>query len=304
MSDLVNIEVPAHIAQRIAERKNDASKASAVMSAVVKGEGGGSPFPRISTRASRYRLIEDGVETVVGTNLDVVIVGANPNVSKVFYASTYDPNATDMRPACFSNDGKTPDPSIESPVHANCATCPNNVLGSKMTNSGAKSKLCADQRHLAVLPAADPSGKIYGLTVPVSGMKSLREYFKSLNNYGLVPEEVVTELSFDDEANYPKINFSHKGFAPAKAVEKLAEVAGSTEVQVAVRALPLSALEALPSPTAPSSDGTPAVEAPKQVEAPKAEAKKAEVVEEGYEEEEIKEESKSDLEKALDNMFD
>jgi hypothetical protein len=297
MSDLMNIDVPAHIAQRIAERKADTTKKSAVMSAVVSGEG--FPFPRISTRASRYRLIEDGVETVVGVNLDCIIVGANPNVSKVFYSGTYDPNATDMRPACFSNDGKTPDASVESPVAANCATCPNNALGSKITNSGAKSKLCADQRHLAVIPAADTSGKIYSLTVPVSGMKALREYFKSLNNYGLVPEEVVTELAFDDKADYPKITFKHKGFAPAKAVAKLEQIANSTEAKVAVRSLPLSALgNQLPAPESKAAE-------PAKIEAaPAAKPAPVQAVDEAYEEEEIKEESKSDLEKALDDMFE
>lgn len=293
----MNIDVPAHIAQRIAERKADTTKKSAVMSAVVSGEG--FPFPRISTRASRYRLIEDGVETVVGVNLDCIIVGANPNVSKVFYSGTYDPNATDMRPACFSNDGKTPDASVESPVAANCATCPNNALGSKITNSGAKSKLCADQRHLAVIPAADTSGKIYSLTVPVSGMKALREYFKSLNNYGLVPEEVVTELAFDDKADYPKITFKHKGFAPAKAVAKLEQIANSTEAKVAVRSLPLSALgNQLPAPESKAAE-------PAKIEAaPAAKPAPVQAVDEAYEEEEIKEESKSDLEKALDDMFE
>ena len=297
MSDLVQIDVPAHIAQRIAERKTDSSKKSATMAAIVSGEGG-FPFPRISTRASRYRLIEDGVETTVGINLDAVIVGANPGVSKVFYSRTYDPNATDLRPDCFSNDGVRPDPSVESPVNANCATCPNNVLGSKLTNSGAKSKLCSDQRHLAVIPAADTSGKIYSLTVPVSGMRALREYFKELNNYGLIPEEVVTELGFDDKADYPKITFKRKGFVPAKAVPKIEELSASDMVKAAVRMIPLSAVsDQLPKPTAEQ----PAVERPK-LEAVKP------AVEEGYEEEETAATvetaaDKSDLEKALDDMF-
>ncbi len=299
MSDLVNLDVPAHIAQRIAERKADTSKKSATMSAIVSGDG--FPFPRISTRASRYRLVEDGVETTVGISLDAVIVGANPNVSKVYYGRPYDPNATDLRPDCFSNDGIRPDPSVEAPVHNACATCPNNVLGSKLTPSGAKSKLCSDQRHLAIIPAADPSGKVYSLTVPVSGMKALREYFKELNNYGLIPEEVVTELGFDDNADFPKITLKRKGFVPEKAVKKIEEVSKSDMVKAAVRTIPMSMVQ----PQLAASEPAPAIE--NKPAKPAKAAKAAPVVEDAYEEEEdtVVEtaESKSDMEKALDDMF-
>jgi hypothetical protein len=253
-------------------------------------------FPRISTRASRYRLLEDGVETTVGVTLDAIIVGANPNVSKVFYAGAFDPNATDTRPTCFSNDGIKPDPSVQNPVNASCQNCPNNVLGSKVNPSGAKSKLCADQRHLAVIPAADTSGKIYSLTIPVSGMRGLREYFKELNNYGLVPEEVVTEMGFDDEANFPKVTFKRKGFVPAKAVGKVEEIVASDETKVVTRQLPLSALGGaqLTHQSAPA----PAAEKPK-LEAVKAAPEP--VVEESNET--VSDEDKSELEKELDDLF-
>lgn len=294
MSDLMNLEVPAHIAARIAERKNEGKK-SAVMSAVVSGEG--AAFPRISTRASRYRLIEDGVETPVGVTLDAIIVGANPNVSKVFYAGAFDPNAADMRPTCFSNDGVRPDPSVESPVNASCANCPNNVLGSKVNPSGAKSKLCSDQRHLAVIPAADTSGKIYSLTIPVSGMRGLREYFKELNNYGLVPEEVVTEMGFDDEANFPKITFKRKGFVPAKAVAKVEAITESDNVKVVTRQLPLSAMAG-----AQLAAPAPAAEKPK-LEAVKAAAPAPEPVAVEEPVETVSDDDKSELEKELDDLF-
>ena len=162
--------VPAHIAARIAERQKSGKKSS--LAAAIVSESGSS-IPRISLRAGRFRLVEAGVETTIGTSLDVVIVGVNPKVSKVFYPDNYDGSNENNRPACFSNNGITPDDMVESPVHDNCANCPHNVLGSKMTPSGAKSKMCADQRHLAVVPAADPQ-KVYSLTVPVSGMRVAR----------------------------------------------------------------------------------------------------------------------------------
>lgn len=239
-------QVPAHIAARIAARQQAGTK-SAVAAAIVSD---GPSIPRISIRAGRYRLVEDGVETTVGVTLDTIIVGANPRVSKVFYAKQFDASAENVRPECWSNDGLKPDVQVERPVHAQCADCPHNVLGSKVLPSGAKSKMCADQRHLAVVPAADPT-KVYSLTVPVSGMKALREYFKELSNYGIGPEEAITELGFDDTASFPKITFKQKGFVPEKAIGKVDTLLESDDVKVATRQLaPKSAGPALAAPAA------------------------------------------------------
>lgn len=261
MSNVMN--VPSHIADRIRARQ-EAGKKSAVMDAIVGAQEGVS-FPRISIRAGRYRLCEAGVETVVGTSLDVIIVGANPKVSKVFYNKAYDSSADNVRPACFSNDGIKPDSSVESPVCDNCAGCPNNELGSKILPSGAKSKLCADQRHLAVVAAADPS-KVYALTVPVSGMKAMREYLKELGNYGLAPEEVVTELGFDDSASYPKITFKHKSYVPETAISAVDTIAESDPVKIATRQI------------APTGNALSAPEKKAELQAP--------AVDDAYEEEE------------------
>ena len=240
MSNTAN--VPAHIAARIAERQKSGKK-SILASAIVSDSG--PSIPRISMRAGRFRLVEAGVETTIGTSLDVVIVGVNPKVSKVFYASNYDGGNDNNRPACFSNNGTTPDDMVESPVSDSCANCAHNVLGSKITPSGAKSKMCSDQRHLAVVPAADPH-KVYSLTVPVSGMRGLREYFTELANYNINPEEAITELGFDENASYPKLVFGHKGYVPEKAIEVVENWLESDYTKVATRQKPLSATAGLP----------------------------------------------------------
>jgi hypothetical protein len=261
-------QVPAHIAARIAARQQAGTKSS-VASAIVSD---GPNIPRISIRAGRYRLNEDGVETTVGVSLDTIIVGANPRVSKVFYGKAFDASADNVRPDCWSNDGLKPDASVQAPVHNSCADCPHNVLGSKILPSGAKSKMCADQRHLAVVAAADPT-KVYSLTVPVSGMKALREYFKELGNYGIGPEEAITELGFDDAASYPKITFKHKGYVPEKAISRVDALLESDSVKVATRQL------------APQNAG-PALAAPATRQAI-AVAPKPQAVDDAYEEEEV-----------------
>lgn len=273
-TNVLTANVPAHIAARIAARQQAGTK-SAVTAAIV---GDGIQIPRISIKAGRYRLVESGVETVVGISLDTVVVGANPRVSKVFYAKQYDSAAENVRPDCFSNDGLKPDASVQAPVSEGCANCPNNVLGSKVLPSGAKSKLCADQRHLAVVPAADPS-KVYSLTVPVSGMKGMREYFKELDNYNIVPEEVVTQLGFDDTASYPKITFKQTGYVPESMTAVIDELAKSDDTKVATREMqPTNRAPALTAPQSkPALTSAPApVAAPAPAPAP---------VDDAYEEE-------------------
>lgn len=230
--------VPAHILARIAARQG---AKSALLDAVASGD----TFPRVSIRASRFRLNDQGVETVVGTELDVVFVAVNPKVSKIWFDKAYSSDTDDKSPpACFSYDGVRPEASVTSPVSENCAQCPKNVLGSRITPSGKPSKECNDVRYVAVVPSADPS-KVYGLTVPVSAMKAFRLYFKELSQYGLIPEEVVTTLGFDDDASFPKITFKHKGYVPEKHLETVAAMGSSTEAQQVIR---VSSTPALPAP--------------------------------------------------------
>jgi len=89
--------------QLVSPPANKRVQSQAVASAIVGSDNGGG-IPRISIRAGRYRLSEDGVETTVGVTLDTIIVGANPRVSKVFYAKAFDASAENVRPDCWSND--------------------------------------------------------------------------------------------------------------------------------------------------------------------------------------------------------
>jgi len=260
-------QVPAHIAARMAARKAQGAPKSAITAALA-GDAG---IPRISIRAGRFRLVEGGVETVVGTELDVVIVGANPNTSKAFYSKPYDPNNQEVvLPDCFSHDGVRPHPSAKTPISATCATCPNNVLGSKITPNGNKSKLCGDSRHLAMVPASDPN-KVYQLSVPVTSMTNMRNYVKHLDNYGAVPEEVVTTLQFDTEASAPKLVFVHKSYLSDKALPIIERIMQSDEVKIATSQMDYSGRQAaLPPAETAATAALPsaAVPPPAPVQAP------------------------------------
>lgn len=253
-------QVPAHILARIAAR---GGAKSALLDAVVSGIS----YPRISIRASRFRLVDDGVETVVGTELDVIFVAVNPRVSKIWYDKAFSSDTDDKSPpACWSDDGVKPDANVASPVNADCATCPKNVLGSRITPSGRQSKECNDIRHVAVVPAAD-STKVYGLTIPVSGMKAFRKYFKELSQYGLNPEEVVTTLGFDDEASFPKLIFSQKGYVPEKHLKTVEEFGRASETLQIIRIASVPALaapRAVATPSKPVEQAKPALTRPEK----------------------------------------
>lgn len=258
MSDNTQVaQIPAHIMARIQARQG---AKSALLDAVVSG----ASYPKISIRAARFRLIDDGVETMVGTELDVVFVAVNPRVSKIYYDKPFTGDTDDKTPpACFSDDGINPDSSVTTPVNPDCATCAKNVRGSRVTPSGANSKACGDVRYVGVVCAADPT-KVYGLTIPVSAMKAFRVYFKELSQFGLVPEEVITTLGFDAEASFPKITFKHKGYVPEKHLASLASLGVSTEAAQVIRLT--NTTPALPSARPPAAPSKPiAAETPPPV---------------------------------------
>jgi len=208
MSDLVptNIQIPAHLASRI-------GKTSAVMEAAMSGvSGGGEGYPRISIKSSRFRILEDGTETVLDqTALDVVIVGANIGTAKSYYASEWTKDSEPKGPDCFSYNGVRPHSTASNPQHDTCAGCPHNAYGSKVSPNGQPMKACADQRRLAVVAADDPDGPIYLMIVPPASLKNWNTYVRQLGQRQLMPEICRTRIGFDPDASFPKLMFKFGG---------------------------------------------------------------------------------------------
>ena len=220
MSNIVPIssQVPAHLANRV-------GASSALASSLAGGLATGADYPRISIKGSRFRIVDSGTETVLNDpTLAVVIVGANPNLSKAFYAAAWNPDAEATAPDCFSLDGVRPDPASSQPQNDLCASCPQNAWGSKKTAQGADIKACADKKRLAIVAADDPEGPIYLLEVTPAALKGLNQYQRELAMHGVVPEIAKTIVSFDTKASFPKIQFGFGGFLTEEtqgAVDKL-----------------------------------------------------------------------------------
>jgi hypothetical protein len=228
MSNLVpvNVQVPAHLAARVGVPSALALSLTGGISSTTGG------FPRISIKGSRFRIIEGDTETVLDqTFLDIVVVGANPRLSKQWYAKAWTPDSEPSAPDCFSLDGIGPDTESTSPQNDLCASCPQNAWGSKITPQGQQIKACADQKRLAVVAADDPSGPVYLLLVTPAALKGLNQYQKELSMRGIPPEIVKTKVSFDTDASFPKLKFSFAGFLDEDTQTAVDSLFGSDDVK-------------------------------------------------------------------------
>lgn len=221
-----NIKVPAHLAARVGAPSLLAQSLTGGLST------GGESIPRISIKGARFRIVDGDTETVLdSTTIEVVIVGANPRLSKTWYAKSWTPDAEPSAPDCFSLDGIGPDPQATNPQNDLCASCPQNAWGSKVTPQGQQIKACADQKRLAVVAADDPEGAIYLLQVTPAALKNLNQYQKELSVRGIPPEIVKTKLSFDTDASFPKLKFTFGGFLEEDVQAAVDELFGSARVK-------------------------------------------------------------------------
>jgi len=144
--------------------------------------------------------------------MDVIIIAAQPKVSRVFYSSKYDPNAEATMPNCWSNAGDIPEAAASDKQHDNCAECPMNVKGSGDNGTRA----CRFQRRISVLLAGDTTGDIYQMSIPSKSLfgkgsgnvHPFESYVKFLVANGESPDTVVTTVAFDDEAEGMELVFS------------------------------------------------------------------------------------------------
>jgi len=81
------------------------------------GDLGGESFTRLTFKGNRFRITKGGDEQVLeDTKLEVLILAANPTVSRLYYGTTYDEaSGTGERPTCASSDGERPLMSVAAP---------------------------------------------------------------------------------------------------------------------------------------------------------------------------------------------
>jgi hypothetical protein len=252
----VNIQVPAHLAGRV-------GVPSVLAQSMTGGLSSGQSFPRISIKGARFRIVEGGAETVLNqTTLDVVVVGANPRLSKAWYAKEWNKDNEPSAPDCYSLDGVGPHPEATNPQCDLCASCPQNAWGSKVTPNGQQIKACADKKRLAVVAADDATGPVYLLEVTPAALKGLNAYQKELSMRGIAPEIVRTRVSFDTDASFPKLQFGFGGFLDADTMAAVDDLFGSDKVKEITGEVQAEKPAALPPPAARPSPVRQAAPAP------------------------------------------
>lgn len=184
--------------------------------------GGG--YPVLSIKGKVWAVVRDGERVVLpnpkdpdspATSLEVVIVKASSAKNKVFYLKGYDPDASEkQKPDCYSNDGERPAADAKNPQAKQCATCPHNQWGSRASEKGtSKGKACNDTVRLALAPAGTLNDPML-LRVPPASIRALGEYGEMLEKRGVPVQAVVTRVSFDKEAESPKLEFKAVGLLP------------------------------------------------------------------------------------------
>ena len=162
------------------------------------------------------------------SSIEVVILKANPSISKVFYIGGY-VEGSDDKPACYSNDGVAPAADAAEPQSKKCAICPHNQWGSKITENGSKLKACSDSRRLAVAPAGDLKDPML-LRVPAASLKPLAEYGEMFTRKGVPYQAAVTKMRFDPEMASPKLLFKFERWLDADDAATVREVMESPVV--------------------------------------------------------------------------
>jgi len=168
--------------------------------------------PKISIKGSQFRIVNKDEETALDDSIDVVIVGANPKLSKSWYAEEWSEDSQSSTPDCYSLDGMYPSKNSHAMQNDMCVSCSQNAWGSRTTPTGNKVKACVDQKRLAVVLAEGPFSEAYLLQVTPASLKNLNAYQKELSMRGIAPEIVRTRISFDTLAAFPKLRFSFRGF--------------------------------------------------------------------------------------------
>jgi hypothetical protein len=202
-------------------------------------------------------MMVDGKEIAQNEDraMNIVIAAANANVSRTFYAGTYQEGQS-TAPSCWSNDGITPDINVEAPEASKCASCAQNIKGSGQGDGRA----CRFSQRIAVVLDNDIGGDVFQLVLPSTsifgegeaGKWPLQMYAKMIGAKGVPITAVVTEMRFDTASSTPKITFKPVRFLESNEISTAIDQGKSTE-----------AIKAITMTVAKAKDDAPALEAPK-----------------------------------------
>jgi|SRR5271166_434785 len=227
-------------------------------------------IPQLSFRGKVWRLMLKGKEEVQNGPdgepagaVQVIILDYNKARSRAYYEGDFE-EGKNRAPSCWSNDGKTPDASIEEPQALTCDSCPQSVKGSKIVN-GKESVACSQYKRAVVVPAVNPSFEPLLLKIPQTSIwdkdnaeneakqwYAFDQYMDMLKRHGIMHTgKVITRMKFDSRMAYPKILFHPDGMLPPELKPAVLAQCAKKEVLAAL-------LNAMPDIGGKPADAAPA----------------------------------------------
>jgi hypothetical protein len=234
----------------------------------------GGSTKRITLRGRVFRLVDGGKEIAKNTDpfMDVVIVNGSRTVQKTWYAGEYNPDETSI-PDCWSSDGERPDADVADPQSPRCKECPQATKGS----AGMGRASCRYSMRIAVVLRNNVGGDIYQLILPqkslfgqgdVNNMPFL-QYAKYVAQSGYNLNMMATRMTFDTDADFPKLTFSNAEFLGSDAY---ADAVDQGESSIAVNAGKLNftakKIDSIPRMVAPAGSAAAKLAAPVAEDAP------------------------------------
>lgn len=177
-------------------------------------------------------------------SIDVIVLAQLPRRSRSFYEGTF-VEGENKAPRCWSTDGVVPDTEVSEPIAKTCASCPNSVKGSKITDNGKQVSACSQFRRLVVIPANDLGFEPLLLRIPQTsiwdkdnaeneqkGFYAWDQYVDMLRTRNVNhTAQVVTRLRFDKRMAYPKILFGPVRFITTDESAPIKELIGADKVK-------------------------------------------------------------------------
>lgn len=250
------------------------------------GNASSGGFPVISIKGKVFHIQRGDERTLItkpgeddpAASIEVVILRANPNRSKVYYSEGYQEGER-AKPTCYSNNGIAPEADAQEPQSKKCATCAHNQWGARITSDGRKAKSCSDSRRLAIATLDTPNDPML-VRVPAASMRSLEDYGKILAARGVPSQAVLTKIGFDYSVAHPALTFKPVGLiGDAGQLQEIKTASDSDLVAQIVGTKPT--IEPANEPDADAApapaQATPAAPKPEAVKVPAA--TKAEAVE-------------------------
>jgi len=156
---------------------------------------------RINTKGKEFTL-PDG-EKVKNNTLTAVILDYRFN--NTYYKAIWDGTSSN-RPDCsatgVAQEGLKPASDIETPLNTKCEGCPMNEWGSASNGRGGKA--CQNKVRLALItPDADLASPVYTLDLTPTALKSFGAFMDACNKRGVLPINVVVEITFDPASSFP-----------------------------------------------------------------------------------------------------